>query len=212
MEVLGRLVPTNYKNLDYAIDESISLGKLPTFQWSSDSYTNWLTQNAVNNEINLVNTLGNAVSNLASGNIAGALISSSQGIMNSYKAFYEAKLLPIKTSGTNTGNVSFSDSITNYFIIRMRAKTEYLRQIDDFFTRFGYKVNELKVPNISGRANWNYVEIGEGEICAYANGNNQNGQVPQVDLDIINSQLRGGLTIWNDPENIGDFNLSNGIV
>lgn len=208
----GRLVPLNYRSLSEDIDNSINLGKLPTFEWSKDSYINWLTQNAVNNEINLINSFINSASQVAGGNITGGITSISSQIMNSYKAFYEAKLLPNKVAGTNTGDVSFSNAETNYIIQRLRPKNEYLRQIDDFFSRFGYKINELKVPNISGRANWNYVEIGEGENCAYASGNNQNGQVPQRDLDIINSQLREGLTIWGNPENIGNFNLSNGIV
>lgn len=44
-----RAVPNNYKNQDKNYDESIALSKYPTCAFSTDSYTNWLTQNAVNN-------------------------------------------------------------------------------------------------------------------------------------------------------------------
>lgn len=57
----GRLVPLNYAGQSECIDESVTLGKLPTFEWSSDAYTNWLTQNAINNKINLVDSLGNSI-------------------------------------------------------------------------------------------------------------------------------------------------------
>ena len=43
-----RIIPQNYKNVDNNYDESISLAKFPTFSWSSDAYTNWLTQNSIN--------------------------------------------------------------------------------------------------------------------------------------------------------------------
>lgn len=208
----GELIPVNYKGNPLNIDESIPLGKLPTIQWSADSFTNWLTQNAVNEKNELIRYGINQASNMMNLNIGGAVQSASELILQKEERFYKASLLPEKVSGTATGDIKFSSGNTNYEIHRMRPTIEYLKIADDFLSRFGYKVNELKVPNISGRANWNYVEIGEGEICAYANGNNQNGQVPQVDLDIINSQLRGGLTIWSNPENIGNFNLSNGIV
>ena len=48
----GRLIPQNYRtmlsNQGNNVDESLPLGKYPTFEWSSDAFTNWLTQNAVN--------------------------------------------------------------------------------------------------------------------------------------------------------------------
>ena len=52
----GRLVPRGYKNIDYNYDESIPLGKFPTCSWSSDAFTNWLTQNAVNIGTEIVST------------------------------------------------------------------------------------------------------------------------------------------------------------
>ena len=47
----GRIVPKNYKGMDYNNDESIPLGKYPTCSWSSDAYTNWLAQNSINMQI-----------------------------------------------------------------------------------------------------------------------------------------------------------------
>lgn len=64
------------------------------------------------------------------------MVSLSQNIMQNYNSFYQAKLVPAKTGGTNTGNVVYSDNLTNYYIYRMRPKDEYIRTIDDFFSRF----------------------------------------------------------------------------
>lgn len=40
----------------------------------------------------------------------------------------------------------------------MSIKQEYARVIDNFFNMYGYKVNDVKIPNITGRLNWNYVK------------------------------------------------------
>lgn len=87
----------------------------------------------------------------------------------------------------------------------MRAKTEYLRIIDDYFSRFGYKINEILTPNIVGRQNWNYVEIGSSEDIGY-------GTVPSKYMDEINKACRRGVTIWHNHNNVGNYSLNNPIV
>lgn len=57
------------------------------------------------------------------------------------------------------GDVSFANSNTNFEIKRFRPKTEYLKIIDDYFTRFGYKIERVKVPEINSRKVFNYIEI-----------------------------------------------------
>ena len=205
-----RLIPKNYQGKNRDIDNSISLGKLPTCQWSSDSYTNWLTQNAVNIDNEIIKTFVNAGGQLMSGDFVGANLTIANSIFEQNEKFSQARLLPNKTGGTNTGDVCFSASLTNFYIYRMHPKIEYLMQIDDFFDRFGYKVNALKIPNIATRTYWNYVEIGSNERSAITNPSSSY-PVPQSDLDDINDKLRKGLTIWNNVSNIGNYSLDNSI-
>lgn len=205
-----RLIPKNYQGKSIDVDNSLALGKLPTCQWSSDAYTNWLTQNAVNNENELIRTLMSAGSSLIQGNGEGFINTISNSILETNNKFYQASLLPNKTGGSNTGDVSFGANLTNFYIYRMHPKIEYLMQIDDFFDRFGYKVNTLKIPNIATRTYWNYVEIGSQERSAITNPSSS-FPVPQKDLDDINEKLRKGLTIWNNVGNIGNYSLDNSI-
>lgn len=81
----------------------------------------------------------------------------------------------------------------------MRPKKEYLQIIDDYFTRFGYKICKLENPNINGRRYWNYVETGTGEV-------------PSKYMDIINNACRRGVTIWHNHANIGNYSLNNIII
>ena len=64
----GRLVPLNYRGIDKDIDNSVSLGKLPTFEFPVDSYTNWLTEQSVNNKLNANEMTFNSIVSTLKGN------------------------------------------------------------------------------------------------------------------------------------------------
>lgn len=54
-----RTIPFAYKTTnEYNFDESLPLSKYPTFSWSSDAYTNWLTQNSVNIPTQILSVVG----------------------------------------------------------------------------------------------------------------------------------------------------------
>lgn len=193
----GRLVPRGYKNIDYDYDESLPLGKFPTCSWSSDAFTNWLTQNAINIGTEIVST----GATLATGN----LLATSGQMAGIIGQFRDAILQPNITGGNNTADVNFAMRQNTFILHHMRCKTEYMRIIDDYFSRFGYAINRVLEPNIIGRENFNYVEIGSTEEIG-------NGDVPVQFMEKINNACRRGVTIWHNHENIGNFNVSNNIV
>ena len=67
----AKIRPKYYQGLQYNEDESIGLGKYPSLSWSSDGFTNWMTQNAVNLGINVVNTTVGGASQIAGGIASG---------------------------------------------------------------------------------------------------------------------------------------------
>lgn len=200
--VSGRVVPLAYKNQEENVDESIELGKLPTCGWSSDSYTNWLTQNAVNFSQRVLGTeVTNAIAKV--GEITSSLLPAQIG--NAIGSFSKQQLLPEVTGGQATADVNFSSKNVSFHFIRMHSKPEYIKQIDDYFTKFGYKINRITIPNIAGRSQFNYIEIGTGENFAY-------GEVPASSLRNINQIARNGVTIWHNHNNIGNYYLDNNII
>ena len=80
-----------------------------------------------------------------------------------------------------------------------------MRVVDNYFTRFGYKVNRLKTPNITGRRYFNYVQVGSSDDVA-------SGSIPQKYMKEINDAFRKGITIWHDHNSIGNYSVSNTIV
>lgn len=220
----GKIRPKYYQGLLYNEDESIGLGKYPSFSWSSDGFTNWMTQNAVNLGVRVVNTAVGGVGQIAggamsmkssetlSGQTGGAMgiISGVTSIATNTASMigdmFRASMGSNTAQGNaNAGDISFNQNINRFKVMHMRPKKEYLQIIDDYFTRYGYKVNRIKVPNITGRTYWNYVEIGASEDIGY-------GDVPANYMEIINSACRKGVTIWHNHANIGNYSLSNTIV
>ena len=206
----GRIVPKNYKGMATNDDEALALGKYPTCAWSSDAFTNWLTQNGVNMAVSLGLTAGAIAGTIATGGatapvLAGAVMSVAGNIGNTIGQFYQASLLPNINGGQANGDVIWACNRNMFSFRQMRVKTEYLKIIDDYFTRFGYAIKSLAMPNITGRAYWNYVEIGASEEIGY-------GEVPAKYMDTINNTCRRGVTIWHNHNNIGNYSLNNSII
>lgn len=132
----GRLVPRNYKGLAEDNDESVTLAKFPTCQWSSDSYTNWLTEQAVNHQTRNLQTATSSIGSALNLKLGDAISTVANSYLQYVNEFYDASLLPQKVAGGNTGDINFSGANNSYKMMRKHPKLEYLRQIDDWFTRF----------------------------------------------------------------------------
>ena len=82
------------------------------------------------------------------------------------------------------------------------CRYEMAKQIDDFYSVYGYLVSENKVPNITGRASWNYIKT---------NGSSVVGKVPSNVLKKINSLFDRGITFWH-VNDVGNYALDNSII
>lgn len=213
------LLPKNYKNItsqtyDQLYSYGLVAGKFPTCSWKTDLFTNWMTQNGVNIGGSYVpmglisgtfqTLLGGAIGD-ANG-IAGGI----GGMLSSLGEMYQHSLIPPRINGqTTVADLSFADDMLMFRYYKLSIKKEYAKMIDDTFTKIGYKINELKVPNITGRTYFNFVQIGQTDEIGYSNSN---FTVPQNSMEVINSIYRKGTTIWHNHANIGDYSLNNTIV
>lgn len=210
--------PYDYNNILSNYDESINLGKYPIGGWNSDTYTNWLTQNGVNiagyqlsaTEAKLLGAGAQAVTGSISLGLGLTETGASQlanvpgAIFGALQDDYRHSLIPEQARGnTNVGDYSFQYGLTNLEFKRMSVKREYAIMIDDYFTLYGYKVNDVKTPQINSRLNWNYIK------CI---GVNLEGEIPESDLDKIRSLFNNGCTFWHNPDTFLNYTASNTIV
>lgn len=206
-----KYVPVNYKNIDLNYNESFNGAKLPLGGWTNDVYTNWLRQNGLNIAINTAGSVlqiigGMGLSGTGTGSVAGAgqIASGISGIAGTIGQIYQHSLIPNQAEGNiNSSDIMFSAGKIGCSIYKMSLKIEYLKVIDSFFSMFGYKVNSVKIPNITGRPNWNYVKTID---C------NFEGDIPQMDLDVIKEMFNKGVTLWHNTSTMYDYSQSNAIV
>ena len=201
-----KLVPVSYKNYgtNYEVfNYGIMGAKYPICAWSSDYYTNWVTQNAVNNALSVGSGLLSAGANAAVGNGVGAassLLTSVGGVMAQH---YQAQVHPDQAKG-NTNSSDILIGWQRYFTVQcMSVRAEVARSIDNYFDMFGYKVNRVKIPNVTGRTNWNFVKT----IGCYIEAD-----IPQGDLQEIKDMFDRGVTFWHNPTTFADYSQSNAIV
>lgn len=213
-DVIGSLAPqskTAYEVVDYKGNTNLLSGIINNTVSSMaviDDYTAAYLQGAQNSlltsaSVNAVSSLINVGSNLAIGNIGGAVGSGLGGITEIMQL--NAKLKDIDNHPSNLRNqgnnynFDFANGYMGIRIIKYTVSAEYQKTLTDYFKMFGYKVNKVKIPNLHTRQNWNYVKTVDCTI---------HGNIPQNDLEKIRSLFNLGVTLWHT-DDIGNYALSN---
>ena len=134
----------------------------------------------------------------------GGLANFASSVANTQNAIRNAKATPDQARGNGaTGTLSYSVAGGKYTIRNMCIKEEYAVAIDSYFSMFGYKTNRMKLPNITGRQNWNYVKTVGCNIV---------GDIPQGDLQAIKAMFNNGVTIWHNATTYLDYSQNNNII
>lgn len=215
----GIAYPLNYKNEEKNITEGLSLAKFPLLPWNESYFQEYISKNALNTD---VGAIGSGV--IASVGIAsllagqpllggGLLFSAANSVFENSIATYQASKVP----DSIVGNVNISDLFLQMgrrnfaSVTHMSIRSGFARKIDNFFTRFGYRIDDVKTPNIFGRRNFNYVKVGEESTPCLINMKN-NIAIPNTELVELNALFKRGVTIWHSHENLGNYSVDNSII
>lgn len=194
-----------YKEGASNLDNGLTGFKYPVCNWATDVFTNWLTQNGVNIALDAAGGIVSLGAGIMSGNV-GAAFGGTMSIANTVASVYQHRFASDTIQGNvNSGDSTFATLMYYPYFSHMSIKNEYAKVIDEYFSRYGYKINQTKVPNITGRRYWNYIQIADSETLGY-------GEIPQRFMDEINTIARNGTTIWHSHDNIGNYTLDNAIV
>ena len=210
----GKLYSTKYKNYTEGsgygskmYEYGINYAKVPVCAWTTDYYTNWLTQNGVNVGLSITSSIASTgIATLTSGGIslAASAISNGINIANTLSEVHKAAVTPPQAHGNiNTGDFNYAFLRNSISFYEMSIRPEMASIIDSYFSMYGYQVNSVKVPNITGRRNWNYVKT----IGCYIEAD-----IPQDDLAEIKSMFDKGITLWHNPATFADYSQPNDII
>jgi hypothetical protein len=103
--------------------------------------------------------------------------------------------------GSNT-NFDYGNGYSGVWIIKKEITDEYRKKLTEFFNMFGYKLNEVKIPNFHTRKYWNYVQT---QAC------NITGNFNNDDLTELKSVFDNGITFWHT-DDIGNYSLVNEVI
>lgn len=217
------LEPLQYKvSSGYSENENLIGAKFPVCGWVSDTYTNWLTQNSLNIKLGIIGGAFQIASGIASAGAINPAMSMGEwdattsqmgnaigggigGILGSMKQVYlNREFMPPQAEGNiNCGDVNFSRQNTTFTAYKMSIKSEFASRIDSYFDMFGYKTNQVKVPNTNHRQRWWYTKTIDAVIT---------GSIPNNDIEKIKSIYNNGVTFWKNASDIGNYSLSNNII
>lgn len=105
----------------------------------------------------------------------------------------DAKLTQPTTSGQNGGDAfNLANGYCGILFKWKRLKPNFMRQVGDFFLRYGYYVNRWIFPpvNLKCCENFTYWQMQHVGLTGY---------VPEVFKQTIRGIFEKGVTVWNDP-------------
>lgn len=148
-------------------------------------------------------TVGGAIGGAITG-LVGAVGRIAGGAVNTYTDYktteFESHAQPNIPVGMTAGNVMVGARELNFRCYEVDVNATDARILDEYFDKYGYQTNRLKVPNISGRKAWNYVKTRECELVG-----NIPASIKASIMDIFNT----GVTFWKDGDKIGDYSQDN---
>lgn len=213
-----------------SLSDNATMNGYPNISYKNDYYNTWLAQNAetINlsmqqQEYNVTNQiykqglqigqsmLGMAFNPSNTSNISGFanglidMLSTAKNyefnIKQQMAQIEKQKLLPDSVSMSSSNSTLLGYNLLNDNIFTSyNIKYEFAKRIDNYFDMYGYLTNELKIPNLNNRPNWNYVKLTQCNIL---------GNIPQQDLQTIKNIFESGVTLWHNPNTFLDYSQNN---
>ena len=211
-----QLTPEHYKMTSGSVlnfEESLSLPAFPTCAWNSDTYKVWLAQNQNSQELAIqqakIQAVAGAVTAVGSAPI-GNIMGSVGGLATAYNAYNTVQgimaqradmaVQPDQARGTHSGNINLTHGRHGFSVYFMTITGEYAKSIDQYFSRYGYKVNIVATPKLRTRELFTFVKT----VGSLVTGNL--GTEDQLKIQAVFDK---GVTFWADPSKVGSFFNSN---
>lgn len=210
--------PQYYKGQNINYDEGLTLRGLPTCAYNTDFYKAWLAQNKSSQDISALSTGLSAIGSVVgaglmatgvgapagaaimAGSVMSGLGNLAQGAMANLQASEQAKAQPNQVHGNQASDTLYGLGKFTFGFYTKCIKAKFAKRIDDYWSRFGYPIGEVKIPNTKNRPQWNYVKT---QGCKLV------GNAPADSIQIIQNIFDNGVTLWHNIDNVGKYNIDN---
>lgn len=191
--------PEYYNGISYAACNGVIVDDFPQCAFPIDSYNAWLAMKSTQYKIDMAQGAVGTLGNVLTGNLVGAAMGV-LGMMTTMNQNVLAATTGDKIQGEQAGNILVAINRKTIYYNHLSVKKEVARSIDDFFDRYGYAVERLKVPNRNVRPHWCYTMT---KNCAVK------GEIPGYYARQIEEVYNKGITFWKVISEVGDYSLDN---
>jgi hypothetical protein len=144
-----------------------------------------------------------AIGNSMTKNVGGVIAGAGNGYLEMAGLLAKQKDIAntppqITRMGGNTA-FDYGNMYQGLYVIKKQITAEYIKKLTDFFKLYGYKVNELKIPNLHTRSSFNFVKTV---------GANVTGNIPNDQLDTLKGIFDKGITLWHT-DDVLNYGLGN---
>lgn len=191
--------PRNHRNITEDYDSGLVISNFPQCAWTGDAFKAWISQNKGNLLLSGMASTGTAIGGTLTGNPVAVGVGLT-GIARDIAKIYDHAQIPPQAHGQiQCDSLNSGMNRVKFSFYKMSIKAQFAKIIDDYWSKYGYQVNALKVPNITGRPSWNYVQTDKACVT---------GSVPFNDINTIKSSLNNGITFWHG-DWVGDYSRNN---
>ena len=141
------------------------------------------------------------------GQVVGSLLSPLQSAVENVGQMAVSDIMPKQLSGYAPTTGLFASGNAGIWLIKYYPNRDEFNRIDNFFSAFGYAVNDIrhpiiKISDIGRRANFNYIKTRAAALIA-------SGGIVQEDYAKICQILDSGVTVWHNPGAYGNELIAN---
>lgn len=211
------MYPSYYMKCKNNYDYGIKLSGFPKCNWNFGVWENYYAQQDTNITLSMLASALGSVSSASGSVVSGAGSKKGLGVgtglaiaqaglgtlqagLSTFGGLSVVKSQPDQSKGAyNVGGVNYNLETMDFWIIHKRLHWGYVVKIDDYFTKFGYRVNSTGVPNLHTRKYWNYLKLDQPSVT---------GNMPVGDMRMIKQILTSGITFWHTTD-VGNYDLNN---
>lgn len=133
---------------------------------------------------------------------AGGLANDLINITRNIISIHNARILPDSFNGSAQALAAVVTGNYGFFVAQRCIRSDYAKQIDDYFTMFGYKVltiNQLTHSSLHLRSRFTYIKTANMDI---------RGNIPADDRSQICSIFDKGVRFWCEYTDVGNYDMT----
>lgn len=134
------------------------------------------------------------------GNMANTALNTVMQAKSMLSKQQDAMLAPNTAKGVQSQGIAYQSDKT-FTVYAKTIDAQHAKRIDDYFTMFGYPINEITYPQRKNRRGFTYVKTLDCHV--------NSSTMPESKRRAIENAFNNGVRFWADVDHIGDYTIDN---